>query len=155
HLLKPVNPAIKLRCKSDLLAKQLADATPAQPGLSGDIENTADMRRPLKFSERKPHGRMQFEPLSSVFLKLGFEHPKLLRRRARFPQPVAQSPNCGAPNQIKRNHLIVKLVRRRLKEPIAATRPKNSAHHRLDRGRLHHDILRSHSGHSSAAFREM
>src|SRR5262249_51315301 len=73
----------------------------------------------------------------------------------RFPQAVAQLRHLRAPDYVKRNNLVIELVRGYVKEAACSTWPKHNAHDRRNRTRLDHDVPRSHSGNRTKTSREI
>jgi len=132
-LLKPMQPAIQLRCQPDLLAEQ---AAPAQTGIASHIQHVPDVRRMLKFPQRILDSRMQFDPILRTIQQRRSQRAKLLGRGDRAPQPIAQTHRRPAPNQID---------------------AKNHAHHALKPRRFDHAVPGSHAKHERrrAQFRQI
>ena len=91
HVVKPMQPAVLLGRRSHLLAEQLGEAAAAQAGVSGNLENAAEVRPAVELRQPVLHRRMQSEATLHATMELALQQPELFGHCRRFPQPVAHS----------------------------------------------------------------
>src|SRR5262245_50276787 len=92
HPVKALEPTIQLGRQSDLLAKQLAEAAPAEPRILCHVEHAANVWDVLELTESVSDGRMHERVRFQTRHQGVFQHPKPRRWTRRLAKTLTQCP---------------------------------------------------------------
>ena len=127
--LESLDPEIKFRSKSHLIAKNLDKFPAAEIGLPGDDIDAGAMRHAREAAKRVGNGRMMAETLWRPFEERSQQDVEFVLRRRRRDEALVQPLGVGTPHIVERDVAISKGARRRAEERPRATGAKLHPHH--------------------------